>query len=287
MLSLKFHKMEGAGNDYVYLDHRSERPIIPDAALARRLSDRRYGIGADGLVELLPATTADCRMEMWNSDGSRSAMCGNALRCVAFLLHRDNARKAYRIETSSGQYEAWVEASGSSAARVKVDMGPPLLEPARIPVLGDPENLTLNIAGQSFAGRAVGMGNPHFVIFLGSRSEVDAVDLETIGPLMQKNAAFPQSVNVEFVAVDTDGALYQRTFERGSGETLACGSGACATYVAAVLSGKVGSQGLVRLRGGELFMEYSGAKGSSVFMSGPAHLVFSGNFYVAPDRLDR
>ncbi|MBE7437597.1 MAG: diaminopimelate epimerase [Spirochaetales bacterium] len=287
MQSLAFHKMEGAGNDYVYLDHRRHRPLIPDESLVQLLSDRRYGIGGDGLIELLPAADADCRMEMWNSDGSRSFMCGNALRCVAYLLHRDSGGSSFSIQTGSGLYRAWIEEFTPSGARVKVNMGVPRFEAAEIPVQGDPERLRLSVDGLTLEGRAVGMGNPHCVIFFEERSRVDALDLERIGRYIQESPLFPESVNVEFVALESDGALYQRTYERGSGETLACGSGACAAYVAAVLSGRVGAQGIVRLRGGELFLEYRASPGASVFMTGPAHLLFSGNFYVAPANLDR
>lgn len=289
---MHFVKMQGAGNDYVYLD-RLHDPLPPDvdpAALARLVSDRHTGIGADGLIVLLPSRRADVRMAIWNADGSAAETCGNGLRCVARYLHDRGlirGRRA-RIETARAVVTVDVLVSAGRVTGARLDLGPPILEARAIPTLlpGDPP---LDVALPPSASdpdatfgpvrrvSAVSMGNPHCIAF------VDALDDELVlglGPRIERHPAFPQRTNVEFAVVRDRETVDVRVWERGSGETLACGTGACATVVAGVLSGRLERSARVRLPGGELAIDWS--DDDHVLLTGPAVEVFRGDW---PDEL--
>jgi len=269
---MRFTKMHGTGNDYVYVDLFDE--TVSDAEeLARVVSDRHTGIGADGLILLAPAETddADVRMIMYNADGSRAEMCGNGIRCLATLAaaHGRTDENPMRIETDSGVKVVELRKAGA-----RVDMGEPELDPRKIPVdLPGPRvvDAPVEVEGQTFAMTCVSMGNPHAVIFV---EDVAAVELAWIGPAFERHALFPERVNVSFAEVIDPGNVKQRTWERGTGETRACGTGACAVCVAGVLTGRTATPLRSRLAGGELFLEWDDE--GRVFMTGPAVEVFHG-----------
>ena len=269
---MRFTKMEGAGNDYVYVDLFEESVDDPEA-LARAVSDRHKGIGADGLILLAPSEIGDVRMIMFNADGSRSQMCGNGVRCLARLARtRGRTRNnPVRVETDAGIKVVELLKDGARA-----DMGAPSLEPRRVPVLLDGPRaveVPIDVAGRSFEMTCVSMGNPHAVIFV---DDVDRLDVPKYGPLLENHELFPERVNASFVQVLGKDRVRQRTWERGSGETQACGTGACAVCVAGVVTGRTGPRITSRLPGGELVLEWDG-KGS-VFMTGPAVEVFTGEW---------
>lgn len=287
MKSIRFFKMEGAGNDYIYVDARESgldvASVAPSALPA--LCDRRYGIGADGLVVLTDSERADARMWMWNADGSSSATCGNALRCVAlYVSSLPQPVDGLRIESGAGVHEARIlERSMEGTGLVSLDMGAPVFAAERIPFTGNQEDITSPArfdpghAGSARMavtdpGHVVSMGNPHCVFFV---DDPDSVDLASVGPAIEHHKFFPQRTNVEFVSIRSDGSLYQRTWERGSGETLACGSGACAVLVAAASAGLSARNNIVHLRGGDLEISWTE---ETVWMTGPARLVFVGEF---------
>jgi len=269
---MRFTKMHGAGNDYVYVDLFDE--TVADApSLARTVSDRNKGIGGDGLILLAPSNTADVRMEMYNADGSRAQMCGNGVRCLARLA-RDHGRVSsdhMRVETDAGIKE--VELLDGAA---RVGMGQPALEPAALPVRLDGARIVnheITVLDRTFHMTCVSMGNPHAVIYVESVADFD---VETYGRAIESNAAlFPERTNVEFVEVISPGRVKQRTWERGSGETLACGTGACAVCVAGVLTGTTERVLANDLLGGELLLEWPDDN-ASVIMTGPVATVFTG-----------
>lgn len=276
---IEFFKMEGAGNDYVYVDLRESAKKIRQLKieLLPRLCDRRYGIGGDGLVLIGPSDRAAGRMWMWNADGSASAMCGNALRCVSLYLSADGRKKELTVESGVGSHRAEIISRDEIllSGSVRLDMGQPLFEASVIPfisdskdVYGHPVRYRHELKGLG-EGYVLSMGNPHCVIFV---DDPDTVDIESIGPRIENDPAFPERTNVEFVSIREDGTLFQRTWERGSGETLACGSGACAALVAAASAGLSDRTNTVHLRGGDLFIEWN----KTVHMTGPARLVFRG-----------
>jgi diaminopimelate epimerase len=274
---MKFTKMEGAGNDYVYVDGRSERIANP-SELAIRISDRHFGVGADGLIVIMPSDRADVRMEMYNADGSRGEMCGNAIRCVGkFVYERNIARREnLSIETDCGIKLLKLFTVGGAVDRAMVNMGLPQLERAQIPMKG-PEgrviNENLEILDRTFRITVVSMGNPHCVMFI---KDVESFDLAKYGAAIERHGAFPARVNAEFVQVVDRSHVRMRVWERGSGETLACGTGACAVCVAGVLNGLTEKKVTVHLRGGDLEIEWS--EDGSVLMTGPAREVFSGDW---------
>jgi diaminopimelate epimerase len=275
---MKFTKMEGLGNDYVYVDGSRETVCDP-SRLAVRVSDRHFGVGADGLILILPSAKADARMEMYNADGSRAEMCGNGIRCVAkYVYDRGIARKEnLRIETDSGVKDLRVFTSSGLVTRVRVDMGPPELERRNIPMKGPKGRVVgeaLAVLDRTFRITAVNMGNPHCVTFV---DDVAAFDLVKYGPAVERHASFPARVNAEFAQVVDRTHLKVRVWERGSGETLACGTGACATCVAAVLLGLADRSVTVHLAGGDLEIEWSEA-GDSVAMAGSVREVFTGDW---------
>ena len=274
---MKFTKMHGAGNDYVYINGFEER-IDDPAALARFVSDRHFGVGSDGLILILPSRSADVRMRMFNADGSEAEMCGNGVRCVAKFAYDHGlvAATTIRVETGAGVLPLDLELDGDGrVAKVRVNMGRPRLDATDIPVLGFADGPVieqpLQVLDRTFAITCVSMGNPHCVIFV---DDVENFPVETYGPLIENHQAFPKRINVEFVEVISSAEVRQRTWERGAGETLACGTGASAVTVAGVLTGRTGPQLVNHLLGGDLDMEWR--DGEEVYMTGPAAEVFSG-----------
>ena len=269
----KFVKMQGAGNDYIYFDcFEGEPEDIP--ALAVRLSDRHKGIGGDGLVLICRSDVADAKMRMFNADGSEGNMCGNAIRCVGKYLYDENVcrKEELSVETKSGIKYLRLYTENGKVKRVRVDMGKADFDPKSLPVLleGEAVDRPVKIAGGLHRITCVSMGNPHCVLF----EDPDGADLERIGPLFENAPLFPERVNTEFVKVIGKNALKMRVWERGSGETMACGTGACAAAAAACACGKCDAAQdiLVQLRGGDLVIHV----GETVFMTGEAEKVFSG-----------
>ena len=276
---MRFTKMHGAGNDYVYINCFDE-PVprdIPATAIA--ISDRHTGVGGDGLVLICPSEVADARMRMFNADGSESEMCGNAIRCVAkYVSDRGIARKPeLKIETGRGVLTMQLfTGAGGKVEQVTVNMGAPILESARIPTTlpGDPpQNAKLEVAGKTIDVTCVSMGNPHCVTFV---DEVNDDWVLRVGPQIEHHPAFPRRVNAEFIQVVSPAEFIMRVWERGSGETLACGTGACASAVAGALTGRTNRTVTAHLRGGDLKLEW--ASTGEVFMTGPATEVFSGEW---------
>ncbi len=276
MSALDFTKMHGAGNDFVVLDGvRDELP--PLEPLVARLCDRRLGIGADQLLVVRPSKAADFRMEIFNADGSRAEMCANGIRCFYKYLRDRGHTDADEIgvETLSGV----VRPRWAGEGRVAVDMGRPVLDPAQIPTTrgrgeGPVLDVPLEVEGETLTVSSVSMGNPHAVIVV---KDPDAAPVERLGPLIERHPAFPNRVNVEFVTPPARGRIRQRTWERGTGETLACGSGACAAVVVSMLRGAPERRLLVELRGGELEIAWEGGD-AHVLMTGPAAEVYTGVF---------
>ncbi len=273
---LRFTKMHGTGNDYVVLDGiREELPPIPP--LAAQLCDRHFGVGADQLLVARPSRTADFRMEIYNADGSQVEMCGNGLRAFyKFLKDRGHTDDdVISVETLGGV----VRPGWAGPDRVRVEMGPPVLAPAKIPTTlatgdGPVLDIPLEIDGEILRVSSVSMGNPHAVVFV---EDPDRVPVERWGSLIENHSAFPNRVNVEFVTPLGRDRIRQRTWERGVGETLACGSGACAVAVVAMLRGVVDDEVTIELRGGELEIGWKGGA-APVIMTGPAAEVFTGEF---------
>ncbi|MDR3239588.1 MAG: diaminopimelate epimerase [Clostridiales bacterium] len=285
-MKYNFIKMQGCGNDYIYFDCRGRAfPSLEDAATvaaaivaeAARLSDRHFGIGGDGIVLILPSQTADARMRMFNADGSEGRMCGNAIRCVGKYLYENGAAKknSVTVETLSGVKRLDILAEKGRAVSVRVDMGRAELDPAKIPALLEGPSVISRpvlVDGERYSVTCVSMGNPHAVIFA---EDVTGLPLAEIGPRFQQYPAFPEGVNTEFVRVINSRALQMRVWERGSGETLACGTGACASVVAAVLNGYCPMEKdiVVHLLGGQLTIRYTE---ETVFMTGGCETVFEG-----------
>jgi diaminopimelate epimerase len=276
--------MQGAGNDYIYVDCFAQ-PVPRDIPeLARRISDRRFGVGGDGLILICPSERGDAEMRMYNADGSYGEMCGNGIRCVAKYVydHGIQRRETLKIESAGRMLSLDLSVVRGKVEQVKVDMGKPILIPAEIPTtLGsatEPErraiDVPVSIGGREFKVSCLSMGNPHCVVFVDELTD-DWV-LGT-GPLIEVDAHFPKRVNVEFAKVESRRELRQRTWERGSGETLACGSGACAVCVAGVLTDRCDREVVVHLRGGDLSIQWDEAT-NHVSMTGPAVEVFSGEW---------
>ncbi|MHC4841032.1 MAG: diaminopimelate epimerase [Planctomycetota bacterium] len=279
-MDIPFVKMEGAGNDYVYIDARKKAPRNL-AKLARQMSDRHFGIGSDGLILIRKSRVkaAKYRMQMFNADGSESEMCGNGLRCVAKFLYDRKLEKntEFPIETGAGVLHVKVTARNAVVNKVQINMGEPVLERGQIPMTGKKRGNvigeSIKVAGKSYKFTAVSMGNPHCIIFVNKPATDDLV--RTVGPVIETHKLFPNRTNVEFVYRESNTLLHQRTWERGAGETLACGTGASAVAVAAHLNGLAGRKVKIKLRGGDLTMHWSKAD-NSVYMTGPAREVFSG-----------
>jgi diaminopimelate epimerase len=276
---MKFTKLHGIGNDYVYVDtFRQPAPADP-ARLAVAISDRHFGVGSDGLILIMPSERADARMRMFNADGSEGEMCGNGVRCVAkYLYDHGLARKdRVAVETGRGVLSLDLEIKAGKVDRVRVDMGVPILRSAEIPTLlpGDPPvEVPISVVDRRLDVTAVSMGNPHAVSFA---DDLTRFPLEVLGPSLEHHPMFPRRVNFHVVEVIGPGEVRMQTWERGSGITLACGTGACAVCVAGVLSGRTGREVLAHLPGGDLLLEWPHAA-SSVYMTGPATEVFSGEW---------
>jgi diaminopimelate epimerase len=281
-MEIPFVKMEGAGNDYVYIDlfknpFSLERKGIGYEDLARKVSRRHFGIGSDGLVLILPSSKAACRMRMFNADGSEAEMCGNAIRCVAKYVydHGYHKEKKLRVETLAGIKELLVveEDQDHRASSIRVDMGEPSLSGKSIPVKIDKEPV-VDVPVMDYRGTAVSMGNPHFVIFV---DEITDEQVLQHGPRIERDPLFPKRTNVEFIKIIERDLVDMRVWERGSGETLACGTGACAGVVAGVVNRRTSRKVTVRLRGGKLGIEWN-EKNNRVYLTGPAREVFYGSY---------
>jgi len=276
IIQMKFTKMQGCGNDYVYVD--CTKSMIDNVRqTAVKVSDRHFGIGADGLILIRPSDVADFMMDMYNNDGSSGKMCGNGIRCVAkYVYDKGLTDKTHlKIETLSGVKDLDLYVEDGKVKSVTVDMGAPVLKADMIPVISDKEQLInepVEIGGQVYNITCVSMGNPHAVVFV---DDVDNLDLEKVGPMFENHPMFPERVNTEFIHVLDRRNIKMRVWERGSGETLACGTGACASVIACILNGLTEPEVTVSLRGGELLIRYDEVL-DKVFMTGPAVTVFEG-----------
>lgn len=274
---MRFTKMEGLGNDYVYVEEFG-KTMRNAPEISRLVSDRHFGIGSDGLVLIGNSDVADFRMRMFNADGSQAEMCGNAIRCVGKYLydHALTDKTTLTIETLAGIRNLLLTTADSRVVSVRVDMGKAILEPAAIPVNAPGKTFIdqeLTVDGTPYRGTAVSVGNPHIVIPVG---DVESLDLEAIGPSFENHVLFPKRINTEFVQVLSRREVRMRVWERGSGETLACGTGACATAVACALNDLTDRTVTVRLTGGDLLIEW--AEDGAIYMTGPATLVFDGEY---------
>lgn len=276
-MKLNFTKMHGCGNDYIYFNCFEQNIDNPEE-LSVRLSDRHFGIGGDGIILICPSDVADARMRMFNADGSEGKMCGNGTRCIGKFMYDNGmvSKPEMTLETLSGIKLLKFQIEDGKVANVTVDMGAAILNPAEIPTRFEGEqavSVPLEANGETYSVTCVSMGNPHCVLFL---DEVDSLDLEKIGPAFENHPMFPERTNTEFVRVIDDHTLQMRVWERGSGETWACGTGACAVAVAAVLNGicKKNEDILIHLRGGDLTIRYTD---EAVFLTGSATKVFEGS----------
>ena len=275
---MKFTKMHGIGNDYVYVNCFEETVEDP-AAVARFVSDRHFGIGSDGLILIKPSEAADCEMDMYNLDGSQGAMCGNGIRCVAKYAYDYGIvhKTQISVATRSGIKYLDLTVKDGKVSQVKVNMGAPILTASQIPVVSEKEeviNEPLEVNGETYYITAVSMGNPHAIVYM---TDVDHLDIEKIGPSFENHVAFPDRVNTEFVEVLDEHTVKMRVWERGSGETLACGTGACAVAVASILNERVDGDKpvTVKLLGGDLEI-YWNRQENLVYMTGHATTVFDG-----------
>jgi diaminopimelate epimerase len=281
---MRFTKMQGAGNDYIYVDCFAAPVPNEVPELARRISDRRFGVGSDGLILICPSERADAEMRMYNADGSAAEMCGNGIRCVAKYVYDHGLcqRNALQIESGGNIRTLELTISGGKVEHVRVDMGPPILTPGEIPTtLRAPTrpnapivDFPFELGGRDFRVTCVSMGNPHCVTFVDHVTDDWVLG---IGPKLEVDSHFPKRVNCEFVEVIGRSEVRQRTWERGSGETLACGTGACAVGVAGVLTGRTDRRLVVHLPGGDLTIEWNELD-DHVYMTGPAAEVFSGDW---------
>jgi len=277
---MKFTKMQGAGNDYVYVNCFEEQVENPER-LAVKVSNRNFGIGSDGLILILPSDKADVRMRMFNADGSESEMCGNGIRCVAKYAfdHGLVTKNEITAETGAGVLKLQLFTNSDKVDKVRVNMGAPRLSRAEVPMMGNGPSPViaepLNILHTSFNITCLSMGNPHCVIFM---DEVENLQVEKYGPLIENHEIFPRRTNVEFVRIISPHEVRQRTWEQGAGETLACGTGASAVCVAAILNGLTEKKILNHLSGGDLELEW--AEDGNVYMTGPAVEVFSGEINI-------
>lgn len=276
-MEFRFSKMHGLGNDYVYVDCTQEKLHHPEE-IAKRISDRRFGIGSDGLILICPSEKADFEMRMFNADGSEGRMCGNGIRCVGKYVydHGLTEKTDLEIDTKSGIKRLKLVTEEGKVTFVEVQMGKASLRPKDIPVETDYDDFIsqpMLVGGEAYLVTCVSMGSPHAVIF---SDEIDTLPLDRVGPLFEHHEKFPERINTEFVQVIDRNTLNMRVWERGSGETFACGTGACASVIAAVLNGHCdyGSEVTVQLRGGDLFITY--LQDGSVIMKGPAAHVFDG-----------
>lgn len=277
---MKFTKMQGIGNDYVYVNCFTEKVENP-SQVAVRVSDRHFGIGSDGLILIKPSDVADFEMEMYNADGSQGAMCGNGIRCVAKYVYDYHLtdKTSISVNTKSGIKYLDITVENGKVKEVKVNMGAPVLKTAEIPMIYSKEQVIaqpLNINQNLYEVTAVSMGNPHVIVYM---NDVKNLKIEEVGPYFEKSSVFPESVNTEFVRVIDRNTVEMRVWERGSGETLACGTGACAVAVACVLNGYTEEQVTVKLLGGDLKIFWD-REANLVYMTGPAEVVFDGEIQI-------
>lgn len=272
-----FTKMHGLGNDFVVVS----RSALPEDAskMARALCDRHFGVGADGLVFVLPSDEGDVAMRIFNADGTEAEQCGNAVRCVAryFFERISGDERELTIETRAGLQRVWLETSGGQVVAVRVDMGRPILQGRKIPTTIDREKVVeepVDVDGTRFRFTAVSLGNPHAVIQV---EDAPSFPVEVWGPRLEIHPLFPQRTNVEFVTVRSPREIDMRVWERGVGQTMACGSGACAAVVASALAGKAEREAIVHLLGGDLHITWD-EESDRVFMTGPAEYVFEGEW---------
>lgn len=273
---MKFTKMHGCGNDYLYVNGFTEQ-VRDKAALARKASDRHFGVGGDGVIFINPSDKADFEMEMYNADGSRGEMCGNGIRCVAKYVYDKGLTDKTSISVISHGAIKYLDLTveDGKVKTVRVNMGSPELTPAKIPVLSEKETVIdeeIIVCGKSYHMTCISMGNPHAVVFM---DDVEQMKIEEIGPYFENHERFPNRINTEFVKVLDRNRVQMRVWERGSGETLACGTGCCATVTACVLNGLTEEKVTVKVLGGELFIEWDREK-NMIFMTGPAETVFEG-----------
>lgn len=275
---MKFTKMHGCGNDYIYVDGSKEQiPAEDKPELVTRLSDRHFGIGGDGVIFINPSKEADFEMEMYNMDGTRAEMCGNGIRCVAKYVYDKGLTDQKKISIVSCGKVKYLELNveNGKASTVKVNMGSPILRASDIPVVADSEEVIaerIEVGEEIYEMTCVSMGNPHAVVFL---EDVASLPIEKIGPLFENHVRFPKRTNIEFVKVLDSETIEMRVWERGTGETLACGTGACASVVACILNGLTGEQVTVKLLGGNLQIRWDRDE-NLVYMTGPATTVFEG-----------
>ncbi len=273
---MKFTKMEGLGNDYVYINCFKEYVDEPEK-LAVAISDRHFGVGGDGLILIKPSEKADFTMDMYNADGSRSEMCGNGIRCVGKYVYDYGLtdKTSISVETLAGIKYLDLKVENGKVSMVTVDMGEPITDASDVPVRSDKKqviNEMITVDGDDYYMTCVSMGNPHAVMFV---DDTDAFPLEKVGPLFENNPVFPNRINAEFVQVLDRKTVKMRVWERGTGETLACGTGSCATAVACVLNNKTDTEITVKLLGGDLIIRYD-TKQNKIYMTGPARVVFDG-----------
>jgi diaminopimelate epimerase len=276
---MKFTKMQGLGNDYVYVNCFKEKIENP-SELAVRISDRHFGVGSDGLIMINPSDKADFEMEMYNADGSRGEMCGNGIRCVAKYVYDYGLtdKTSISVETLGGIKYLDLTVEDGKVSLVKVDMGRPELEPSRIPVVAEGDRAVdepITVDGKEYRMTCVSMGNPHAVVYVDC--DVKELPLEEIGPGFEHHERFPKRVNTEFVRVLDRKTVEMRVWERGSGETLACGTGACAVAVSSALNGLTEDEVTVKLLGGDLRIQWDRER-DTVYMTGPAAVVFDGEW---------
>ena len=275
---MKFIKMHGLGNDFVFLDHFSVSVDEDYSKLAKKLCHRQFGIGGDGLIVILPSKVADARMRIINSDGTEPEMCGNGIRCFARYVYDQGIvlHNPMRVETLAGVMTIQLNLKEDQVEGVRVDMGEPILRADLIPVLAQGEPVMgaiLEVLGETFQYTAVSMGNPHCIIFV---EDLAALDFERLGPAIEKHVLFPRKTNVEFIEVNSPQDITMKVWERGAGPTLACGTGACASAVAAMLNQKTERSVTVHLPGGDLLIEWG--VDNHVYMTGPATYVFKGEW---------
>ena len=276
---MKFTKMQGVGHDYVYVNCLQETIENP-SELAKKISDRHYGVGSDGLIMINPSDKADFEMEMYNADGSRGEMCGNGIRCVAKYVYDYGLtdKTSISVETLAGIKYLDLTVEDGKVVLVKVDMGKPMLRPEEVPVVSEKEEVIdepITVDGQEYRMTCVSMGNPHAVVFIDQ--DVKEFPLETVGVKFENHERFPKRVNTEFINVLDRHTAQMRVWERGSGETLACGTGACAVAVACALNGLTEDEVTVKLLGGDLQIKWDREK-NTVYMTGPAEVVFDGEW---------
>jgi diaminopimelate epimerase len=278
--------MHGAGNDYVYIDGaKNPIPAEEKTEIVRRLSDRHFGIGGDGVIFINPDPEADFEMEMYNADGSRAEMCGNGIRCVAKYVydhHMTDKTRDLAISSFGVVRHLDLQVKDGQAVRIRVNMGQPVLNPEDIPMdIGkfarhsEVINLPIPVLDRNFHMTCVSMGNPHAVVFLSPDEKLEKFPIEKYGPVFERHNYFPQRTNTEFVHLDSRGSVHMRVCERGTGETLACGTGCCATVVACVLNGLTDDETTVHVRGGDIICKWD-RNMDNVFMTGPAETVFEG-----------